>query len=116
MDACSPEELWYALRHGFEEHKISCTGTSVSESDLDCLRDHPRVQVNCDALSTITRFGRRCPGRRIGLSVNPGLGAGYKDRLHYAGTKPTRFGIYPDRFEEAITTARDAGMIVDTLH
>lgn len=116
IDACSPAELRYARQHGFEEHEISYTGTSVSESDLDCLRDHPGVHVNCDALSTIARLGRRCPGRRIGLRVNPGLGAGYNDRLRYAGAKPTKFGIYPDRFEEAIRTASDAGMKIDTLH
>ena len=116
IDACSPAELRYALQHGFEQHEISYTGTSVSESDLDCLRDHPRVHVNCDALSTIRRLGRRCPGRRVGLRVNPGLGAGYNERLRYAGAKPTKFGIYPDRFEEAIRTASDAGMSVDTLH
>ena len=116
IDACSPGEIRHALQHGFEEHEISWTGTSVSESDLDCLRDHARVHVNCDALSTIRRLGRRCPGRRIGLRVNPGLGAGYNERLRYAGAKPTKFGIYPDRFEEAIRTASDAGMMVDTLH
>jgi len=116
IDACSPGEIRHALQHGFEEHEISWTGTSVSESDLDCLRDHPRVHVNCDALSTIRRLGRRCPGRRIGLRVNPGLGAGYNERLRYAGAKPTKFGIYPDRFEEAIRTASGAGMMVDTLH
>jgi diaminopimelate decarboxylase len=116
IDACSPAELRHALQLGFAEHEISYTGTSVSESDLDCLQRHPGVHVNCDALSTIRRLGRRCPGRRIGLRVNPGLGAGYNDRLHYAGAKPTKFGIYPDRFAEAMTLAGESGLEVDTLH
>jgi diaminopimelate decarboxylase len=116
IDACSPAELRYALQLGFAEREISYTGTSVSESDLDCLQHHPGVHVNCDALSTIRRFGRRCPGRRIGLRVNPGLGAGYNDRLRYAGEKPTKFGIYPDRFDEAMTLASESGLEVDTLH
>jgi diaminopimelate decarboxylase len=116
IDACSPAELRHALQQGFAEHEISYTGTSVSESDLDCLQRHPGVHVNCDALSTIRRLGRRCPGRRIGLRVNPGLGAGYNDRLHYAGAKPTKFGIYPDRFAEAISLAGESGLEVDTLH
>lgn len=116
IDACSPAELRHALQQGFSEHEISYTGTSVSESDLDCLQRHPGVHVNCDALSTIRRLGRRCPGRRIGLRVNPGLGAGYNDRLHYAGTKPTKFGIYPDRFAEAMALAGESGLVVDTLH
>jgi diaminopimelate decarboxylase len=116
IDACSPAELCYARQIGFEETEISYTGTSMSENDLDCLQRHPGVHVNCDSLSTIRRLGRRCPGRRIGIRVNPELGAGYNDKLRYAGEKPTKFGIYGDRFEEAITAARAVGLLVERLH
>ncbi len=116
IDACSPAELRYALQLGFAEGDISYTGTSVSERDLDCLERHPGVHVNCDALSTIRRLGRRCPGRTIGIRINPELGAGYNDKLRYAGRKPTKFGIYPGRFEEAMGLAADSGLAVDTLH
>jgi diaminopimelate decarboxylase len=116
IDACSPAELIYARQAGFEEAEISYTGTSVSETDLDCLQQHPGVHVNCDSISTIRRLGRRCPGRRIGIRINPELGAGYNEKLRYAGDKPTKFGIYRDRFDEALETARDARMRVETLH
>jgi diaminopimelate decarboxylase len=116
IDACSPAELIYARQAGFEEAEISYTGTSVSETDLDCLQRHPGVHVNCDSISTIRRLGRRCPGRRIGIRINPELGAGYNEKLRYAGAKPTKFGIYHDRFDEALTVARAAGMRVETLH
>ncbi len=116
IDACSPNELRYALDFGFEEADISYTGTSVSESDLDCLQRHPRVHVNCDAISTIRRLGRRCPGRRIGIRVNPELGAGYNDRLRYAGARPTKFGIYRDRVDEAFAVAREFGMRIEAMH
>jgi len=116
IDACSPGEIRHARQAGFEESEISYTGTSVSESDLDCLERHPGVHINCDSLSMIRRLGRRCPGRRIGIRVNTGLGAGYNDKLRYAGHKATKFGIYRDRFEEAIATAREADLRVETLH
>jgi diaminopimelate decarboxylase len=116
IDACSPAELRYARQVGFEEAEISYTGTSVSESDLDCLERHPGVHVNCDSLSTIRRLGRRCPGRRIGIRVNPQLGAGYNEALRYAGEKPTKFGVYRDRFDEAMAVAREAGLRVEVLH
>lgn len=116
IDACSPAELEYVLQLGFDESEVSYTGTSVSEQDLDVLQRHPGVHINCDALSTIRRLGRRCPGRRIGIRVNPELGAGYNDRLRYAGGKATKFGIYADRFEEAVALAQAAQMPVDTLH
>src|SRR5262249_31508272 len=77
IDACSPAEVLYALEHGFAEHEVSFTGNSVSNADLDVLARHPGVHVNCDALSTIRRLGERCPGRRIGIRINPRVGAGY---------------------------------------
>jgi diaminopimelate decarboxylase len=116
IDACSPNELRYARQLGFEEAEISYTGNSTSEADLDALQAHPGVLVNCDALSTIRRLGRRCPGRRIGIRLNPQLGAGYNDHLRYAGEKATKFGIYRDRFDEAIATAREADLGVERLH
>lgn len=116
IDACSPGELRHALEMGFGEAEISYTGTSVSETDLDCLQSHPSVHVNCDSISTIRRLGKRCPGRRIGIRVNPELGAGYNDKLRYSGAKPTKFGIYRDRFEEAMVTARAAGLHVGAMH
>jgi len=116
IDACSPAEVEHALGHGFRECEISFTGHAVSDPDLAVLQAHPGVHINCDAISTIRRLGRRCPGRAIGIRLNPGLGAGYNERLRYAGEKPTKFGVYPDRFEEAIAAARSAGMRVDTLH
>jgi len=116
IDACSPAEIERALAHGFREEDISFTGHAVSERDLDLIQAHPGVHVNCDAISTIRRLGRRCPGRTIGIRLNPGLGAGYNERLTYAGAKPTKFGVYPDRFEEAVAAATSAGMTVDTLH
>ena len=115
IDACSPAEVRLALAHGFAEAQISFTGHAVSEADLDILAGHPGVHINCDAISTIRRLGRRGP-RHIGIRLNPGLGAGYNEKLRYAGAKPTKFGVYPDRFEEALATAASLGLVVDTLH
>jgi diaminopimelate decarboxylase len=115
IDACSPAEVRRALEHGFREAEISFTGHAVSEADLDILVGHPGVHINCDAISTIRRLGRRGP-RRIGIRVNPGVGAGYNEKLRYAGAKSTKFGVYPDRFEEAFATAASLGLEVDTLH
>jgi diaminopimelate decarboxylase len=116
IDACSPNELRYARQIGFEEREISYTGTSVSDADIECLALHPDVHVNCDALSTIRRLGARCPGRRIGIRINPRLGAGYNETLRYAGEQATKFGVYLDRFDEALAAARAASLRVEALH
>ncbi len=116
IDVCSPAEMEYALGLGFAEQDISFTGHAVSNADLDAFARRPGVHVNCDAISTIRRFGERCPGREIGIRVNPRVGAGYTDKLHYAGAKPSKFGIYPDRFEEALATATAHRLKVTQIH
>jgi len=116
IDVCSPAEMCHALQHGFDEADLSFTGHAVSNADLDAFARHPRVHVNCDALSTIRRLGERCPGRSIGIRVNPRVGAGYHERLHYAGDKPSKFGIYRDRFDEALELAASFGLKVTQIH
>ncbi|HNB55292.1 MAG TPA: hypothetical protein PK530_25295, partial [Anaerolineales bacterium] len=116
IDVCSPGELLLARQMGFAEEEISYTGTSVSNADLEVIQRHPRVHVNCDALSTIRRLGERCPGREIGIRINPQVGAGYHAELHYAGAKATKFGIYPDRFFEAVALAKQYDLKIKQLH
>jgi len=116
IDVCSPAEMLCALQHGFDEADISFTGHAVSNADLAAFARYPRVHVNCDALSTIRRLGERCPGRSIGIRVNPRVGAGYNERLHYAGARPSKFGIYRDRFDEALALAASFGMKVTQIH
>jgi diaminopimelate decarboxylase len=115
IDACSPGEVLHALANGWAADAISFTGTNVSERDLDVLLAHP-IRLNLDGVSQLERVGRRAPGRRVGMRVNPGAGAGYTDHLAYAGECPTKFGVTPDRLDDAIAAARRHGLVVDTLH
>jgi diaminopimelate decarboxylase len=115
IDACSPGEVTHALAHGWLPDEISHTGTNVSERDLDVLLAHP-IHINLDAVSQVERLGRRAPGRTIGLRVNPGAGAGYTDQLSYAGDRPTKFGITPDRLDDALAAVARHGLSVDTMH
>jgi diaminopimelate decarboxylase len=121
IDACSPGEVLRALECGWPAEDISYTGTNVSERDLDVLLAHP-IHLNLDAISQIERVGRRLAaagGRRrppIGLRINPGAGAGYNEKLAYSGARPTKFGIYEDRLDEALAAAARYGLPVDTIH
>lgn len=116
LDVCSPGELLLARQVGFRPEEITYTNTSVSNQDLAVLERHPQVWVNCDSLSTLRRLGERCPGRAIGLRINPQLGVGYNQALRYAGEKATKFGLYPDRFAEALELARTYKLRIKTLH
>ena len=115
IDACSPQEVMLALDAGWSPGEISYTGTNLSERDLDVILAHPLV-LNLDSLSAIRRVARRVRGRAIGLRINPQVGSGYSAQLTYAGEKPTKFGIYADRFDEALDLARESGLEVRGLH
>ena len=116
IDACSPGEVTHALTHGWLPDEISFTGTNLSGRDLDVLLAAGQIRLNLDAVSQVERVGLRAPGRAIGLRVNPGSGAGYHEGLAYAGERPTKFGIWPDRIDDAVTAARRNGLTITSLH
>lgn len=115
IDACSPGEVLRALECGWRPDEISYTGTNVSDRDFDVLLAHG-IHVNLDAISQIERFGRRAPGSRMGLRIDPGAGAGYTEHLEYSGDKPTKFGIDAERFDDALDAVARHGLVVDTIH
>ena len=115
IDACSPGEVQLALASGWEASEISLTATNLSERDLDVLLTSG-VHLNLDAVSQIERVGRRAPGLRIGVRLNPGAGVGYQERLTYSGERPTKFGIYADRLADAVEAAQRHGLVIDRAH
>ena len=120
LDACSPGEVERALECGWHAAEVSVTATNLSDRDLDRILP-TGAHLNLDAVSQIERAGRRLaalglPPRPIGLRINPGAGAGYNERLAYSGARPTKFGIYPDRVEEAVAAAGRHGLTIDTVH
>ncbi len=118
MDVCSPREVLLALEHGWRPEEISYTGTNLSERDLDVILAHPDVHLNVDLVTQIDRVGRRALGRTIGIRVNPRGGAGFEggsDTL-YSGPRPTKFGIFPERLDDAVEVAARHGLTIDTVH
>jgi diaminopimelate decarboxylase len=116
VDACSPGEVTHALEHGFTPAEISFTGTNVSERDLDVIGP-AGVHVNLDLLSQVERYGRRFPGRAVGLRLNPRAGVmrGSAESLYSSG-RATKFGIYEGELERAVALAAGHGLGVDTVH
>lgn len=116
LDVCSPNEMRLGRQLDFREEQIVYTNTSVSNEDIEWLARHPRVHVNIDSLSSLRRLATHCPGRSIGLRINPQMGVAYHEHLSYSGDKVTKFGIYGDRFNEALAVARQLGAPINTLH
>lgn len=118
IDACSPEEVFLARSCGFGPESISLTATALSDKDLDLILAHDNLTITCDSISMIRKIGEACPGRTIGIRLNPGMGVGYGDveRLRYSGDRTTKFGIYAEQMDEAIHTAEKYGLSITGIH
>ncbi|WP_017624910.1 diaminopimelate decarboxylase [Nocardiopsis chromatogenes] len=118
VDVCSVGELMHVQANGFPPEETSFTGTSLTGRDISVLARMPEVRVNPDSLASLDALGRACPGREVGLRINPGVGVGYQgdDRLNYSGGPATKFGVYADRFAEARDIAAQWGMRIVRLH
>lgn len=115
IDCCSPSEVRLALASGFAPEEISFTGCSLSNADVAAVADLP-IRFNANSISAIHKIGHHAPGRAIGLRLNPGIGVGATPGLVYAGDTPTKFGIYPERIEEAVRLARSYGLRIEGVH
>lgn len=118
IDACSPREVKLAVECGFTPNRISVTSTAVSDTDWQTYSNYPDIIFNCDSISSLKRVGQNGYRSKVGIRINPQIGVGYNDNqlVQYAGKKPTKFGIYPDRIREAIKIASDFGIQISGLH
>jgi diaminopimelate decarboxylase len=118
VDVCSTGELVHAFGCGFSADAISFTGTSLSRRDIEVLSRFTDTRVNLDSLSSLESFGRACPGRAVGVRINPGIGVGYQgdDRLNYSGAQTTKFGIYREHVDEAKAIAAKWNLRIVRMH
>ncbi len=118
IDACSPEEVLHARSCGFDANEISYTACSVSPADLAVVLRQKGILINCDSISMIRKIGEVCPGMEIGIRLNPSMGVGYGSVsvLRYSGDKTSKFGIYAEQLDEALSTARKYNLSVVRIH
>ncbi len=117
IDACSPGEIEWALRHGWPASDVSYTGTNLSGRDLDAILG-TGVHLNVDLLTQLDRVGRRAPGSTVGIRVNPRIGASFEGdgQTFYTGERPTKFGVFAEQLDDVLGIARRYDLTIDTVH
>lgn len=118
IDACSPREVEHAVSCGFRPDQISFTAGSLSRRDVDALACFDGLFVDCDSLHAIKTWGEIKPGSSIGIRVNPGMGVSRadNDKLQYAGVAATKFGIYEEQLQEALSLAAHYSLKITKIH
>ncbi|XCN72131.1 MAG: diaminopimelate decarboxylase [Candidatus Electrothrix aestuarii] len=118
IDACSPNEVELAVSCDFSPSDISFTAGNLSRADYEQLARYEGLFMDCDSLHAIRTWAQYKPGAKIGIRINPAAGVSREanSALQYAGKTVTKFGIYQEQFDEALTTVADCGLTVTKIH
>ena len=93
IDAVSAGEIHIALAAGFRPEQILFVANNVSAEEMAFARDRG-VLVSVDSLSQLRRLGELCPGDKVVVRFNAGVGAGHHAKV-VTGGKDTKFGVDP---------------------
>lgn len=113
IDACSPGEVALALEVGFRPPEISLNAAMLSDRDLDAVAASG-VPVVLDTVSALRRYRARVPpGTPVGLRFDPGVRAGYTERLAYGGSK---FGFECRELADVLRAAEGLEVVGVHMH
>jgi len=104
VDSVSPGEIQRALRAGYqggeEPSGIVYTADVIDEGTLD-LCEEAEIPVNAGSADMLEQLGRRHPGHRVWLRVNPGFGHGHSRKTNTGG-EWSKHGIWHENLDEAL--------------
>lgn len=102
VDAVSCGEIERALRAGYEGggDALCYTADLIDEATLDrvCELDIP---VNAGSADVLAQVGKRKPGHRVWIRVNPGFGHGHSRKTNTGG-EWSKHGIWHAHLDEAL--------------
>ena len=111
VDSVSQGEIERAVRAGFsgggEPSGIVFTADVIDEATLD-LCVEMNIPVNAGSPDMLEQLGRRSPGHRVWLRVNPGFGHGHSRQTNTGG-EWSKHGIWHEYLDEALRLLLAAG-------
>ncbi len=103
-----------ALHVGLPPERIFFTGTNVRTDELEWLIRH-HIQLNIDSLSMAERVVHMDSGLRLGVRINPGVGAGHHEHV-VTGSEESKFGLHADALPALCALLAKHGHTITRLH
>ena len=104
VDAVSLGEIERGLRAGFtgrgEPAGLVYTADLIDDATLDAVTLHD-IPVNAGSADVLEQLGRRAPGHRVWIRVNPGFGHGHSKKTNTGG-EWSKHGIWHAYLDEAL--------------
>mmetsp|Transcript_10660 Transcript_10660/g.19233 ORF Transcript_10660/g.19233 Transcript_10660/m.19233 type:complete len:500 (-) Transcript_10660:1979-3478(-) len=113
FDASSGYEVRRAIAAGVEPFKISLS-TQELPSDFAELLDLG-IEINACSLSQMERIGVACPGSKIGVRFNPGVGSGGTAKTNVGGPSAS-FGIWHELLPDVKRICSEYDLTVVRIH
>ncbi|MCP4006221.1 MAG: diaminopimelate decarboxylase [bacterium] len=118
VDAVSAGEIQRGLRAGFsgagEPASMVYTADIFTAEALDLVVEHD-IPVNAGSTDMLEQLGRRKPGHRVWLRVNPGFGHGHSRKTNTGGIW-SKHGIWYEYLEEALRSIEKHRLDLVGLH
>ena len=118
VDAVSSGELERAVRAGYtgegDRPGVVYTADIVTEAALDRIVELD-VPLNAGSADAVQQIGRRDPGHRIWLRVNPGFGHGHSRKTNTGG-EWSKHGIWHEYLDEAVRYIEKYKLDLQGLH
>jgi diaminopimelate decarboxylase len=104
VDAVSPGEIERALRAGYtgagEPAGVVFTADIADDATLDRVVELD-IPVNAGSPDMLEQLGRRAPGHRVWIRVNPGFGHGHSRKTNTGG-EWSKHGVWHASLDEAL--------------
>ena len=118
VDAVSNGEIARALRAGYvgtgEPAGVVYTADLIDEATLDRVIELD-IPVNAGSTDMLDQLGRRKPGHRVWLRVNPGFGHGHSRKTNTGGPW-SKHGIWHECLDEALRAVEKHRLDLVGLH
>lgn len=121
VDAVSRGEIQRALAAGFTAAPnaqgasgIVFTADLLDHATLDTVVEH-RIPVNAGSIDMLGQLGRRSPGHRVWLRINPGFGHGHSNKTNTGG-EHSKHGIWHTELPAALAAVKAHGLHLVGLH
>jgi diaminopimelate decarboxylase len=114
VDTVSPGEIFASLTAGFKSDDLLFTPNNPSLDELKYASDR-KVMVTIESLSTMKEYARLDGRKDICVRVNPDIGFGHHNHC-ITGGPGSKFGIYFDKMDEAVSLAEKLGLDIRGLH
>ncbi len=115
VDCSSINEVYIALRAGFEPGNILYTSNGIAFSEIEEAVGLG-VNVNIDSLSNLEKFGKRYGhSYPVGIRLRPNIMAGGNIKIS-TGHEKSKFGIPIEQLSSILSVVKENNIFISALH